>query len=183
MTANLPAHIVKDLTLAAWGRKEIKIAEHEMPALMAIRKEYAATQPLKGARVTGSLHMTIQTAVLIETLVELGADVVRGRGPGALEQLALAGGEEGGVLLQDGHEECLPGAEVVVHGAPVALAGVAAAFATIGAILSILLLLRRAMAPHATELGRVTGTDYFADGALRRGILEGYPGAHRRYRG
>ncbi|KQW52316.1 MULTISPECIES: adenosylhomocysteinase [unclassified Roseateles] len=75
MTANLPAHIVKDLSLADWGRKEIKIAEHEMPALMAIRKEYAATQPLKGARVTGSLHMTIQTAVLVETLQALGAQV------------------------------------------------------------------------------------------------------------
>jgi adenosylhomocysteinase len=73
MTA--PAHIVKDLSLADWGRKEIKIAEHEMPALMAIRKEYAATQPLKGARVTGSLHMTIQTAVLVETLQALGAEV------------------------------------------------------------------------------------------------------------
>ncbi|HEY9109074.1 MAG TPA: adenosylhomocysteinase [Roseateles sp.] len=75
MTANLPAHIVKDLSLADWGRKEIKIAEHEMPALMAIRKEYAATQPLKGARITGSLHMTIQTAVLVETLQALGAEV------------------------------------------------------------------------------------------------------------
>ena len=75
MTAAIPQHIVKDLTLADWGRKEIKIAEHEMPALMAIRKEYAATQPLKGARVTGSLHMTIQTAVLIETLQALGAQV------------------------------------------------------------------------------------------------------------
>ncbi|MFG6489895.1 adenosylhomocysteinase [Roseateles sp. BYS78W] len=75
MTANLPAHIVKDLSLADWGRKEIKIAEHEMPALMAIRKEYAASQPLKGARVTGSLHMTIQTAVLVETLQALGAEV------------------------------------------------------------------------------------------------------------
>ncbi|MFT7776735.1 adenosylhomocysteinase [Roseateles sp.] len=73
MTA--PAHIVKDLSLADWGRKEIKIAEHEMPALMAIRKEYAASQPLKGARVTGSLHMTIQTAVLVETLQALGAEV------------------------------------------------------------------------------------------------------------
>jgi adenosylhomocysteinase len=68
-------HIVKDLSLADWGRKEIRIAEHEMPALMAIRKEYAATQPLKGARVTGSLHMTIQTAVLVETLQALGAEV------------------------------------------------------------------------------------------------------------
>lgn len=74
MTATA-AHIVKDLSLADWGRKEIKIAEHEMPALMAIRKEYAATQPLKGARVTGSLHMTIQTAVLVETLQALGAEV------------------------------------------------------------------------------------------------------------
>lgn len=66
---------VADLSLAAWGRKEITIAESEMPALMAIRQEYAATQPLKGARVTGSLHMTIQTAVLVETLQALGAQV------------------------------------------------------------------------------------------------------------
>ena len=66
---------VADLSLAGWGRKEIAIAESEMPALMAIREEYAALQPLKGARVTGSLHMTIQTAVLIETLQALGADV------------------------------------------------------------------------------------------------------------
>jgi adenosylhomocysteinase len=66
---------VADLGLAGWGRKEIAIAESEMPALMAIRKEFAARQPLKGARVTGSLHMTIQTAVLIETLKALGADV------------------------------------------------------------------------------------------------------------
>jgi len=66
---------VADLSLADWGRKEIAIAESEMPALMMIRKEYAKAQPLKGARVTGSLHMTIQTAVLIETLKALGADV------------------------------------------------------------------------------------------------------------
>src|SRR5574340_1773160 len=66
---------VADLALADWGRKEIAIAESEMPALMAIRKEYAAKQPLKGARISGSLHMTIQTAVLIETLKALGADV------------------------------------------------------------------------------------------------------------
>ncbi len=66
---------VADLALADWGRKEIAIAETEMPGLMAIRKEYAAAQPLKGARITGSLHMTIQTAVLIETLQALGADV------------------------------------------------------------------------------------------------------------
>ncbi|QEM69995.1 adenosylhomocysteinase [Geobacter sp. FeAm09] len=67
--------IVADLALADWGRKEIKIAETEMPGLMAIREEYAAARPLKGARITGSLHMTIQTAVLIETLVALGAEV------------------------------------------------------------------------------------------------------------
>ena len=66
---------VADITLADFGRREIDIAEHEMPGLMAIRKKYAAEKPLKGARVMGSLHMTIQTAVLIETLVELGADV------------------------------------------------------------------------------------------------------------
>ena len=67
--------IVADLCLADWGRKEIKIAETEMPGLMAIREEFAASQPLKGARITGSLHMTIQTAVLIETLTALGAEV------------------------------------------------------------------------------------------------------------
>ena len=66
---------IADLSLAAWGRKEIKIAETEMPGLMAIRDEFAKTQPLKGARITGSLHMTIQTAVLIETLQALGATV------------------------------------------------------------------------------------------------------------
>src|SRR3954447_26303298 len=66
---------VADLSLAAFGRKEIQLAEHEMPGLMAIRREYADAQPLKGARVTGSLHMTVQTAVLIETLVALGAEV------------------------------------------------------------------------------------------------------------
>ncbi|MSO47747.1 MAG: adenosylhomocysteinase [Thermoleophilia bacterium] len=66
---------VADLSLAEWGRKEITIAEHEMPGLMALREEYAVAQPLAGARITGSLHMTIQTAVLIETLVDLGAEV------------------------------------------------------------------------------------------------------------
>jgi adenosylhomocysteinase len=68
-------YIVADMSLAAWGRKEIAIAETEMPGLMAIREEFAKTQPLKGARITGSLHMTIQTAVLIETLKALGAEV------------------------------------------------------------------------------------------------------------
>jgi len=66
---------VADMSLADWGRKEISIAEHEMPGLMSIRRKYAAQKPLAGVRVTGSLHMTIQTAVLIETLVDLGADV------------------------------------------------------------------------------------------------------------
>ena len=73
-SSDLP-YKVADISLADFGRKEIDIAEHEMPGLMAIRKKYAAEKPLKGARVMGSLHMTIQTAVLIETLVELGADV------------------------------------------------------------------------------------------------------------
>src|SRR6267154_2323931 len=66
---------VKDISLAEWGRKEIKLAEQEMPGLMALRKEFGTKKPLKGARIAGCLHMTIQTAVLIETLVELGADV------------------------------------------------------------------------------------------------------------
>lgn len=69
------AHKVADIGLAAWGRKEIRLAEAEMPGLMAIREEYAASQPLKGARIAGCLHMTIQTAVLIETLIALGAEV------------------------------------------------------------------------------------------------------------
>jgi adenosylhomocysteinase len=66
---------IADIALAGWGRREIAIAETEMPGLMATREEYAATQPLKGARIAGSLHMTIQTAVLIETLKALGAQV------------------------------------------------------------------------------------------------------------
>src|SRR5438094_6702629 len=74
MTATKDFHVA-DLSLAPWGRKEIAIAESEMPALMAIREEYRESKPLAGARVAGSLHMTIQTAVLIETLRDLGADV------------------------------------------------------------------------------------------------------------
>ena len=68
-------HLVKDISLAEWGRKEIKLAEAEMPGLMSLRKEFGNSKPLKGARIAGCLHMTIQTAVLIETLVALGADV------------------------------------------------------------------------------------------------------------
>ncbi|MEW2142293.1 adenosylhomocysteinase [Micromonospora vinacea] len=75
MTGNFSDFKVADLSLAAFGRKEIELAEHEMPGLMSIRREFASRQPLKGARITGSLHMTIQTAVLIETLVALGAQV------------------------------------------------------------------------------------------------------------
>src|SRR6185436_5010992 len=74
-TATASDHHVADISLAEWGRREMQIAEGEMPALMAIRKEFAASQPLKGARIAGSLHMTIQTAVLIETLKALGAEV------------------------------------------------------------------------------------------------------------
>ena len=74
LDAGLP-HKVADLNLAEWGRKEIEIAEKEMPGLIAIRDKYAPEQPLQGARIMGSLHMTIQTAVLIETLKALGADV------------------------------------------------------------------------------------------------------------
>src|SRR5437868_8489587 len=78
-TATLPKigtdYKVADMKLAEWGRKEIMVAEQEMPGLMAIRRKYAKTKPLAGIRITGSLHMTIQTAVLIETLVDLGASV------------------------------------------------------------------------------------------------------------
>ena len=66
---------VKDISLADWGRKEIKLAEAEMPGLMSLREEYGTSKPLTGARIAGCLHMTIQTAVLIETLKELGAEV------------------------------------------------------------------------------------------------------------
>ena len=68
-------YIVRDISLADWGRRELQIAETEMPGLMSLREEYGAAKPLKGARITGSLHMTIQTAALIETLTALGAEV------------------------------------------------------------------------------------------------------------
>ena len=74
-TQNIPDYKVADISLARWGRKEVDIAENEMPGLMALREEYAGSQPLKGARIAGCLHMTIQTAVLMETLVALGAEV------------------------------------------------------------------------------------------------------------
>ncbi|MEY3416565.1 MAG: hypothetical protein RL060_676, partial [Bacteroidota bacterium] len=75
MTQTYVPYKVKDMSLADWGRKEIKLAEAEMPGLMSLRAEFGASKPLKGARIAGCLHMTIQTAVLIETLVALGADV------------------------------------------------------------------------------------------------------------
>src|SRR5262244_2498873 len=75
MTSSANDSVVKDIGLAEWGRKELAIAETEMPGLMATRAEFGPKQPLKGARIAGSLHMTIQTAVLIETLKALGADV------------------------------------------------------------------------------------------------------------
>jgi adenosylhomocysteinase len=75
LSADRPPFKVADLSLAEWGRNEIRLAEHEMPGLMALRARYSAQQPLKGAKIMGSLHMTVQTAVLIETLVALGADV------------------------------------------------------------------------------------------------------------
>ncbi|NBR12253.1 MAG: adenosylhomocysteinase, partial [Alphaproteobacteria bacterium] len=75
MSTHFNDYRIADIGLADWGRKEINIAETEMPGLMATRAEYGASQPLKGARIAGSLHMTIQTAVLIETLKALGADV------------------------------------------------------------------------------------------------------------
>jgi adenosylhomocysteinase len=75
MNTSAKDYVIADINLAGWGRREIAIAETEMPGLMAIREEFAKTQPLKGARITGSLHMTIQTAVLIETLKALGAEI------------------------------------------------------------------------------------------------------------
>ena len=89
---------VADLGLAEFGRNEIRLAEHEMPGLMAVRREYSEAQPLAGARITGSLHMTIQTAVLIETLVALGADVRSGAlpdGAGGIRALVEAAGTRG----------------------------------------------------------------------------------------
>src|SRR5215469_10987028 len=75
MSADQLPFQVADLSLASFGRKEIQLAEHEMPGLMTVRDEYAPSQPLRGAKITGSLHMTVQTAVLIETLTALGAQV------------------------------------------------------------------------------------------------------------
>ena len=75
-TSESPPFLVADISMSEFGRKEIEIAEHEMPGLIAIREKYSSERPLEGVRITGSLHMTIQTAVLIETLVEFGASAV-----------------------------------------------------------------------------------------------------------
>jgi len=75
MTVTHQDYKVADMSLAEWGRKEIELAEREMPGLMALRERYGASKPLTGARIAGSLHMTIQTAVLIETLIALGGEV------------------------------------------------------------------------------------------------------------
>ena len=107
---NLP-YKVADMSLAEFGRKEIEIAEHEMPGLMALRQKYADQKPLKGARITGSLHMTIQTAVLIETLVALGADVrwaSRYRG-GWRTGIRLERRDAGRILVVYGHGASFPG--------------------------------------------------------------------------
>ena len=114
---------VKDISLAEWGRKEIAMAEDEMPGLMATREEYGASKPLKGARIAGCLHMTIQTAVLIETLQALGA-TVRWSSCNifSTQDHAAAGGRRGrraGVRLE-GHER---GRVLVVHRADGARAG------------------------------------------------------------
>ena len=108
---------VADLSLADWGRKEISIAEHEMPGLMSIRRKYAAAKPLAGVRITGSLHMTIQTAVLIETLVELGARCALGQlqhllHPGSRGR-SDRGSRRSGIRL----ERRIPRRVLVVHGA------------------------------------------------------------------
>ena len=127
---------VADISLAAFGRKEIQLAEHEMPGLMATRAEYAASKPLRGARITGSLHMTIQTAVLIETLTALGA-----RGPlGQLQHLLhpgpRRGRHRGRPRRHPGRPQGHPGLRLegrdprgvlVVHGAGADLAGRAVA--------------------------------------------------------
>ncbi len=117
-TATAPApndFKVADLALAEYGRRDIALAEHEMPGLMSMREEFAASQPLAGARITGSLHMTVQTAVLMETLVALGAERALGElqhlldpgprrggdGRGRHPDVRLEGRDAGGVLVGD----------------------------------------------------------------------------------
>ena len=123
---------VADLSLAAFGRKEIQLAEHEMPGLMALRREFGPSQPLRGARITGSLHMTIQTAVLIETLVALGARGALGVVQHLLDPGPRRRGDRGRPERYAGGAGRRPGVRVegrdaagvlVVHRAGAALAG------------------------------------------------------------
>ena len=101
---------VADISLADWGRKEIEIAEKEMPGLMSIRKKHSAEKPLKGARISGSLHMTIQTAVLIETLKELGAEDLK-----SIEtQKAVLEKQIQGILDAEKAEDEFPN-EIILH--------------------------------------------------------------------
>ena len=115
---------IADLSLADWGRKEMRLSENEMPGLMAVRKKYGRKKPLKGLKIMGSLHMTIQTAMLIETLKELGADLrwascnifsTQDHAAAAIAQ----GGIGRGLCLEGGD----PGGILVVHGAGPDLAG------------------------------------------------------------
>ena len=101
-TNRLP-YKVKNLELAEFGRKEIRLAENEMPGLMALREKYRDSKPLQGARIAGCLHMTIQTAVLMETLVELGADPTQTNADGCNAVMAAAG-----VGVRAGHAICGP---------------------------------------------------------------------------
>ena len=101
---------VKDISLAAWGRKEMELAEAEMPGLMSLREEFGASKPLQGARIAGCLHMTIQTAVLIETLVELGAEVTLA-GPSTLVPREF---EELGARVTHDPNSALEGADAVM---------------------------------------------------------------------
>ena len=114
-TAALTDFHVADLSLSAFGRKEIVLAEHEMPGLMATRREFADRQPLAGARITGSLHMTIQTAVLIETLVELGAQVTWSSCNifSTQDHAAAAAWSWVEKTLHDAHRTCAPSATSV----------------------------------------------------------------------
>ena len=109
-----PPFKVRDLSLAEWGRNEIRLAEQEMPGLMALRAEYAGKKPLAGAKIMGSLHMTVQTAVLIETLVDLGADVrwVSCNIFSTQDHAAAAEGEERNPL-----DQCLPNMQISLYAA------------------------------------------------------------------
>jgi len=109
---------VKDLSLAKLGRKEIELAEVEMTGLMALREEFGTRQPLKGARITGSLHMTIQTAVLIETLITLGAEVTAHGANGNIEGRAIDVRRDGALIIEtaDGRHVTVEAGDVSLNG-------------------------------------------------------------------